>query len=156
MKNVLHSGARIVWVAAAATLVLSAGAPPTVAAQGGQARSIRAAIPKEFPKPDASALIVRYADPGKGDVIVLNPARLTSESFRAAVALLRQIRKTDPPADQDVVVTVNGFAPLARTDARFESRLNAILAQLRSQPVARVGNLGQGQWLEVSEAAITP
>ncbi len=127
---------------------------PTAGAQSSQSRPVRVAIPNQFPTSDARALVVRYASPDKGDVIILNAASLTPESFVAAVALLRHLRKAEPTPTQDIVATVKGFAPLGRGDTRLLQQLTAVLAQLRTQPLARIGNLGQGQWIELPDAAL--
>ncbi|MFN2565815.1 MAG: hypothetical protein ABR499_12530 [Gemmatimonadaceae bacterium] len=127
---------------------------PVATAQSAPRRPVRVAIPSKFPTPEARALVVRYAAPDEGDVIVLNDAGLTTESFHAALALLRHLRKSAPAPEQDVVATVKGFAPL-RADSRLLSRLAALLAQLRSRPLVRIGNLGQGRWLELSDAALS-
>lgn len=123
-------------------------------AQPPNRRPVRVAIPNEFPSTDARALIVRFASPEKGDVIVLRETEVTAQTLVAAVALLHRLRKSGAVPDHDEVVSVKGFVPLGRGDARLASRLSVILERLRAQPVARIGNLGQGRWLDVPDAAL--
>jgi hypothetical protein len=124
-------------------------------AQSPARRPVRVAVPNEFPSADARALIVRFASAEKGDVIVLKETDVTPETFVAAVALLHHLRKSSAAPQYDEVITVQAFAPVGRGgDARLKARLAGVLAQLRAQPLARIGNLGQGRWIEVPEVAL--
>jgi hypothetical protein len=136
--------------ALAAPLTLATGA---ASAQSSARRPVRVAVPDQFPSADARALVVRFASPEKGDVIVLKAADLTPETFVAAVALLRHLRKSVATTDRDEVVTVKSFASL-RQDARLTSLLTTVLARLRAQPPAPIGNLGQGRWIDLPDAAL--
>ena len=141
--------------ALALTLPLALAVGTGSSAQSTARRPVRVAIPNQFPSADARALVVRYASTEKGDLIVLKEADVSPEAFVSAVALLRHLRKSNPPAGRDEVVTVKGFAPIGRGDPRLTSRLTAVLARLRAQPLARIGNLGQGRWLDLPDAVLS-
>lgn len=126
------------------------------AAQSRARAPVRAAVPDSFPVPGAKALVLRYAGAQKPDVIMLNSANATPEALAAAIAFLQTDRRATPAPEHDEVITVTGFAPARTTRATVLAKAAAKLAELHARPVARIGNLGPGRWLELADATLLP
>ena len=154
MQNHTSRLASIARTTSMVAMVLTLGAPSAFAQELSR-RPVRLLLPTEFPKPDARALVVRYASEDKGDVLVLDPKSLTLESFVAAIAVLRDLRKAEPMPTNDIVATVSGFVTLKQIEQSRRARLARLLAALKSQAISRLGNLGRGQWVDLPESAIS-
>ncbi|MGH7720028.1 MAG: hypothetical protein ACREON_14450 [Gemmatimonadaceae bacterium] len=139
--------ASAMWGTLAALLALSM--PAAAQHTASVLRPVRVAVPDEFPTPGARALIVRSPAAGQGDVIILNHAHATAEALSAALALLRELRRSiaNPPHTQ--VVTMQGFTARGAIDRGTLEPLKSRLDLLRSRRPARIGNLGMGKWIEL-------
>ncbi|HJU64866.1 MAG TPA: hypothetical protein VJ596_04280 [Gemmatimonadaceae bacterium] len=132
-----------------ATIVLST---PAGAQFGVAASSVRVAVPDSFPAPGARALVVRFAD-GQ-DIILLNPEHASAEALAAALTLLGELRRATPRAPATQVVTIQGYVRHRAASVGALGRHRMIMELLHRQPIARIGNLGQGRWIALSTAGI--
>lgn len=117
--------------------------------------AVEVVIPDRFPSTEAFALVVRFAAPGKTDLVLLDARHATPQTLGAALALLRHLRATSPRPGHDVVTTVRGFATV-RASAPRTAALEGVLRILNAQPTSRVGNLGTGRWVELPDATVAP
>lgn len=140
-----------------ATTVVAAASALTLLAPAAQAQrdglaaspSVQVALPDSFPSPDARALVVRFAT-GR-DLIILNREHATPHALAAAVALLKELRRTNPRVANTQVVTMQGFTPLGAARGRTGAAFRATIEALNRQPPARIGNLGRGRWIELGD-----
>ncbi len=117
--------------------------PSTALAQGASARPIFLALPDRFPNLDARVVLVR--ERGR-EIVVLNPAAATADELVMGLRLLNRVRGERPNPTTGEVIPLLGFYPPELT-AEERARLEAMVAELRAQPLANVGNLGSGRWM---------
>lgn len=120
---------------------------------GAQTSARRAvvAIPDNFPETDAKALVIRYADPAVGDVILLRRSDATPTILGAAFRLLTRLRATDPTPLADEVTSIAGAAQARGNRTAAAAYWNNVLARVHARPTARIGNLGAGRWIAVND-----
>ena len=125
------------------------------AAQSTRSPAVIVAITDTLTSRDARAILVR--SPVKNeDVIILKRATASAEILGGALALLDQFRAHSPTPTSVVVATVQGTAPRqALANARL-AVLTATLRRLAEQPTVRIGNLGQGQWVRLTDTNSAP
>jgi hypothetical protein len=146
-RTILRATAVVVAATSLALLAPSAGAQRAGAIASP---SVQVAVPDSFPAPGARALIVRYAT-GR-DLIILDRRHATPEVLAAAVALLKELRRTNQRLASTQVVTMQGFTPLGSGTGRSRAAYRAAIEALNRQPVTRIGNLGRGRWVALSDA----
>lgn len=128
-------------------LVAAFGSTPTSATgQTSPERPVFLALPQQFPDLDARAVIMR--EPGR-DIVILDEADAGPETLRVALLVLRRFsREGAPAADRGQLVPITGFAGGRELDQDVRRELESTLAELRERPLANVGNLGLGRWMQ--------
>ena len=131
------------------TLLVAAGPSPTKRAQGQESNPIFLALPESFPEIDARAVLM--LEPGR-DIVVLSHADADPETLATALGVLRRMRRDHPRApDRGQLVPITGFVVREPVGAEVRATLQQALDELRERPVANVGNLGPGRWMQFSE-----
>lgn len=141
-------------VAAVSTGMHASAAGPAAALDG----EVIVAIPEAFPAVrtpiQAHVLAITMRSPGNTDIIVLNPA------IRSGAALGDAISQTVRHRAQFPVVNQHAFLVLTSVrmprEERVPGALKAALAEVSRQPMARIGNLGQGRWQRFSVRSLVP
>lgn len=130
-----------------ALLVATSGSPSEhVAAQEVVGTPTFLAIPQSFPDIEARAVLLR--EPGR-DIVILDRDDAEPETLHVALSVLDRMRREHPlPADRGQVVPITGFAFLRQLDSQERLALQAVLTELRERPLASVGNLGTGRWMQ--------
>lgn len=131
-----------------AVLAFAAASPVHAQGFGGP---VVIAAPATFPRPTGRAVIYRFPQQ-LTDVIVLRASDGTADDLRVALVALRQLRKASPRTKQDQVTVVAGYLPLADAGPGVKAALAKRLSELQNQPVAQVGNLGPGRWIQLPDA----
>ena len=160
MKIIAHA-ARIAGTLAVLAIAIASGAP--AAAQGQARKPVVVALPDSFPETHeprgqitgVRGMVVRFASPGKRDMVILKHDDASPETLAAAINLLRRFRREVPNPQSDRVATLVDFVPPKLTPAAREA-LAARLRELNSQQASRVGNLGSGRWIEIPDAILNP
>ena len=130
-------------------VVLALASPHGVRAQGQSERPVFLAMPETFPDLDARVVLMR--EPGR-DIVILREGDADPNALRVALMLLRRLDRDNPPtADRTQIVPVTGFAGGSDLEPDRRAVLEGALAELRSQPLASVGNLGWGRWMRFRE-----
>ena len=131
------------------TVVLATGLAADDAEAQTRDDAIVIAVPDVYPGTEGVGFILRTADARRPDVIIMKRETLDAAALDAAVALLRKLRDRAVPAGATEVTTVQGFAPHRSGGARRSPQLERALQSLTSAPRVRIGNVGQGRWLEL-------
>lgn len=160
MKIIIHT-ARSILGLVILVIAVAFGAP--AAAQGQARKPVIVALPDSFPETheprgqitSVRGMVVRFASPGKQDMVILKRDDASPETLAAAINLLRKFRNAVHNPQSDRVATLVGFVPPKLTPASREA-LAARLRQLDSQQTSRVGNLGRGRWIEIPDAILNP
>lgn len=125
--------------------VVAVASPHRAFAQGLSERPVFLAMPETFPELDARVVLMR--EPGR-DIVILREDDNDPNSLRVALMLLKRLDREDPPtSDHTQIVPVTGFAGGSQLEGARRAELEAALADLRTQPLANVGNLGWGRWM---------
>jgi hypothetical protein len=111
---------------------------------------IRLAVIDSIPIRDAKALVMREGAGAQPVTIFLTPASADLETLGGALKVARQLRSTHLASGRTELVPISGVVGRGRLGAAAEQRLVGILRRLEEQPVARIGNLGRGRWIEVT------
>jgi hypothetical protein len=147
-KEKTNMSARIripVVLAGLLTMALGAG-PMSVSAQTRPERPVFLALPRDFP--DLNARVVLLREPGR-DIVILDEDDSGPETLRVALLVLRRLSREGPPqADRGQLVPITGFAGGAAIAEDERRALESTLAELRERPLANVGNLGPGRWMQ--------
>ncbi len=153
MMNPLNGLARLAVLTCALVAVAAA---PSPASQAAGPKPVVLALPAVIPptrepsgrETTTRALVVRFANREKHDVIVLRREDATPETLAAAIILLQRIRASVPDPKHDRVATLVSYAPPALPDSTRNS-LRAKVRELRSQRPVDLGNLGFVAWPEL-------
>jgi len=117
---------------------------PLVGQEPGSA-PIFIALPETFPDVDARAVLMR--EPGR-DIVILRASDAGPETLHVALSLLGRLRSEQPRlGDRGQLIPITGFAPRRELAADQRARLESVLSDLRTRPLANVGNLGSGRWM---------
>ena len=128
-----------------ACLFAVSGTPLT--AQG--ARRVQVALVDSLSVPTARAEVLRFAEPGRADLILLRSGSATPEDLVAAIAQLRASAGRRPSRPGTVAITtIVGVGEAVPAADGLRLRAAKMLAEVRRSPVARIGNLGRGKWSE--------
>jgi hypothetical protein len=104
------------------------------------------ALPETFPNVDARLVLLR--EPGR-EIVVFNPASVGVDELKVGLNLLARFRRERGAPTRGQMIPVTGFAPAPRLTDAERSQLEAALAELRTRPIANVGNLGPGRWMRL-------
>lgn len=138
----MHKNSFIAAPALAVLLVLSTLASP--AGVAGQADPpLFLAIPETFPDVDGRVVLLRES--GR-DVVLLRQDDATPETLSIALGLLGRLDERAPRrAGLGQMVPITGYKLTRPLDPDRLAELDAALSQLKSRPVAPMGNLGFGR-----------
>lgn len=126
-----------------------------MAQNGG--RPVIVVLPDVFPQatfsgaPQSDARVMIMREPGKTDVIVLNPAHATPGAIAAALVILRRHRTMMPDPQHPTALRVTEIP--SEAPQRSHATLSAILERLQRQPHGIVGRLGRGRQIELDADA---
>ncbi len=129
-----------------AALILSVAGPAPKHVVGQEPVPVFVALPEKFPDVDARVIILR--EPGR-EVIVLNPASPGVPELSAGLSLLRRIRRERGQPTRGQMIPIVGFAPAPTLTPEMRARLANALDELRTRPLANVGDLGRGRWMRL-------
>lgn len=121
-------------------------APLAVRAQHSGAAPVFVAVPETFPDLDARALIVRE---GGRDIVVLDPAEVTTEALAMSLFVLGSVRKRYPEPTEGELIPITGFAMTRAPSGEHLRRIVGTLKRLERAPTTAVGNLGPGRWVRL-------
>ncbi|MEQ1855270.1 MAG: hypothetical protein ABL963_02305 [Longimicrobiales bacterium] len=134
------------YVVAALILSTAGLLPVSLAAQ--ESVPVFIAIPERFPDVDARVVILR--EPGR-EIVVLNPASAGVTELGTGLSLLRRLRRERGQPTRGQMIPIVGFSRAPNLTPRDRARLETALDQLRTRPMANVGNLGRGRWLRLPD-----
>jgi len=144
----MNACTRCVWLIGCLALTVLA-APQRTVAQGSSDRPVFLAMPETFPDIDARVVLMR--EPGR-DIVILHQDDADPNALRVALMLMKRLDRESPPtADHTQIVPVTGFAGGPDLDPERRAVLEGALADLRTRPLANVGNLGWGRWMRFQE-----
>lgn len=120
--------------------------------QGRTMAPVIVAIPGAFP--DAAALggtpdniiAITLREPGRTDIIILNPEYATPAALSAAVAGLKRNRVALPNIDKGVMLVARSATP--PRSRQQHSAMTHALERIRLQKPSRIGSIGLGRWYE--------
>lgn len=150
--KITRANRRPAWAAVLLALfaIVLPSASPGIAQYGG--RPVIVLLPDVFPQstfpgaPQTSVRLTIVREPGKTDVIVLNPAHATPDALGAALVMLRRHRTMLPDVAQPTAMQITEFPPQAR--GRSQAAVSAVLQRLLAQPRSALGRLGRGRQIE--------
>lgn len=126
--------------------LLALGSRPLLAQQR---RAVQVALVDALSVPNARAELIRFAEPGRSDLILLRADAASVEDLAAALAALAAAesrRPTKPGTlSRTTIVSVGQIAPGA---SGLRLQAGEMLREVRRAPIARIGNLGRGRWSE--------
>lgn len=126
--------------------ILAALSPMRVSSQDRVTRPVFVALPQTFPDIEARVLIMR--EPGR-DLVVLKEGDAEPEALHTALRVLARMQRDHPlPEDRGQLIPVTGFVYPGGLDPERGDELTAVLDALRQRPLANVGNLGLGHWIQ--------
>ena len=148
MSNAIRSVGRRLAVATLIITVTAATALHVAAQRGGS--PLRIAVVDSLPVRDARALVMREGAGAQPITIFLTPASANVEILGGALTIARRLRAKPLAAHRTELIPVSGVVQRGTLGATAEARLVGMLRRLESQPVAQIGNLGRGRWIEVA------
>lgn len=117
-----------------------------IKAQQTRRQPVAVALVESLSSPTLRAEILRFADPTRPDLILLRTGRATSGDLATALVSYRAIANR-APRRAGVVAKLGASAEVdAGAIARVRSRAARMLAQIRREPLTRVGPYGRGRW----------
>lgn len=126
--------------------LLGVTAPTPLAGQRSGSTPIFLALPETFPNVDARVVLMR--EPGR-DIVVLKSGDAEPETLQVALLLLRRMTREHPVSpDRGQLIPITGFVPRAELDPDERVRLEEALSDLGERPLANIGNLGLGRWMQ--------
>ena len=120
------------------------GGAPALRAQQVADRAVVLALPDTFPSIEARAILVQEA--GRS-VVVLRNGDLTPETLHVALKVLRRVETRPPSRGRGTIIPITGYAPGSELAESRRIELAQLLAELKTRPVVRVGDLGTGRWI---------
>jgi hypothetical protein len=105
------------------------------------------AVASALPDPQAGAIIMRYAEPSKRDIIVMKPEAANAATLALTLRRLERLRALGRPSHDLEILTITTIKPQRDWQRGIDPRFQQVLTQLFSRPVAQVGNLGAGHWI---------
>lgn len=112
------------------------------------------AIVDSLPRHDAAALVVRYANDQREEVVVIRTGA-TPDAVLGAIAALERMRHANPTASDTRYAFITHSAPVGPVPAKTTERMTRYLNALGRRPIVRIGNLGAGRWIEVNGTGLT-
>ena len=139
---------RSALIAAGLLAFAVAGARP-VAAQEPHPM-VRIAVPDSFPLRAAEpAMLLRSGTDPFEPVILLNKAKLDEETIAAALTAVGVLLRQPIEPRQTQVIRLATFKHARPVNSPARTLAAGYLRQLRTRPVTRIGNIGQGRWIQV-------
>jgi hypothetical protein len=112
---------------------------------------VAVAIPDVFPEaagqgPQENVIAIILRSPDHQDIVLLNRQHAAPTALASVISSLRRSRIATPNPGRGMMAVVrSGARPQAgRDNANFARVLQAV----REQPSSRIGNVGDGRWLE--------
>ena len=149
MSITLVSALRRLAIAAGLVALAIAATALHIAAQA-DGRPVRVVVLDSLPVSNARALVLQEGRGAQPITIFLTPASANIEMLGGALALARQLRARPLPANRTILVPVSGVVRRGTLNRHAERRLTSILRELEGRPVARIGNVGRGRWIETA------
>lgn len=126
--------------------LLALGARPLPAQQR---RAVQVALVDSLSAPNARAEIIRFADAGRPDLILLRAPSASVEDLAAALAVRSAAGSRRPTRPGTLArTTIVGISQFSRQDPSLRVAASAMLRAVQRQPESRIGNLGRGRWSE--------
>ncbi|MFN0098912.1 MAG: hypothetical protein ACKVS7_09585 [Gemmatimonadaceae bacterium] len=123
--------------------------PDARSSTSGTRRSLQVALVEMLSAPNARAELVRFADPGRADLILLREGVATSADLAAALSAREAAEPRRPSRPGSVArTTIVGVGPQGPGLRDRMTRAEQMLREVRRSPVVRIGNVGQGRWSE--------
>ncbi len=123
--------------------------PGVVSGQSAKSNRVRVALVPALPDTLARAVILRFRDAAKPDIILLPARTATPKDLAMASVLLRNMKRQTPVAPGDARIILTGGAPPARGGEATTRRYEALLRLIRATPRRPVAGYGQVSWAEV-------
>lgn len=137
----------IAWLAL--TTRSSTALPVTLGSTSGTRRSLQVALVATLSAPNARAELVRFADAGRADLILLREGVATTADLAAALSAREQAESRRPSRPGSVArTTIVGVGPLGPALRERMSRAERMLREVKRAPIVRIGNVGHGRWSE--------
>lgn len=128
-------------------LVGLALAASRVKAHSRHTRQVAVALVDSLSAPEVRAEILRFSDPQRPDIILLPRESAGPSDLAEAIAAYR-ISVAHTPAKPGLVDRIALMVRAARPRAsdRHRARAAEMLAQVRREPLSRIGKYGRGRW----------
>ncbi len=126
--------------------------PVALRSSPGTRRTLQVALVGTLSAPNARAELVRFADPGRADLILLREGVATTADLAAALSAREEAESRRPSRPGSVArTTIVGVGPLGPALRERMTRAERMLREVKRSPVVRIGNVGQGRWSEFRE-----
>jgi hypothetical protein len=120
---------------------------PAADAQASRRADLIIAVASSLPDQQAAAIIMRYADPSKRDIIVMKPEAVNAPTLALTLRRLERLRASGAPREDLEILTISTAKPQRGWQRAIDPRFQELLTRLFNQPVSQVGNLGSGHWM---------
>jgi hypothetical protein len=144
---------RIPFLAVFCVISLASTPIGAIGAQKSESR-VQLVVPDSFPSQAGRAIVMRFADGQRSDVVLVNRSALSARTVAAAMALLRSLRRQIAEPPHDMLTLVDGFVEMPGANAHEIAGWERALDRLRAQKPSNIGNLGRGQWIELPSALV--
>ena len=146
--NTTRSVTRPLIVAPLALLLFLMGSATVKAQQ--EARATVLAIAASLPVTGAKALVFFRSKPTGQHVIVMSARGANEQLVGASLSLIKSLERKSENASYSAVIPISDLVPTRSHSQDEEAHWKRQLAQVRSRPVTKIGNLGMGRWVAVS------
>lgn len=122
----------------------------TAHAQPAKAPTAQVAFVESLPTRGARAEIVRFPDGTRPPLVLLDARGSTRDDVMAALIALEQARRRPAPRPgTHARLAVMSARDASGVAATYGARADRIIQEIRGAPLARIGNLGVGRWIEI-------
>lgn len=115
-------------------------------------RGVIIVVADSFPASRGYAVILRDVGPAVEDVVILPSRGAAPDALAGALVVLRKLRTQGVPSHTQIV-TLTGLRPQV-VPPRIAAWLNAVVQRVSQQPHTRIGNIGQGRWVELADITL--
>lgn len=108
------------------------------------------AVADSMPVEGAKAVVLFRSRPTGRNIVVLNAKSAAAMHVGASLALLDRLEREHRGDSFSAVIPISDAIPTRAKSASDLAAWDRHLATLRTRPVARLGDIGRGRWLELA------
>ena len=119
--------------------------------------SVIVAIAESLPMEDASAVVVRYSDSTKEDIVLLRQSDTSPLLLASALNKLQRWRvATETVKGTQQIMAITRVKTYDARLPALNQRYRSLISRIEKQPTVQIGNTGTGRWLRLSNLSVSP